>query len=99
MLVSSARVSWAGRFTDSVYARDSSLTLKDVRSPTLTVVCEACGRRERFVVAKLIHEHGDEKLTELLLALADARKPRQCGSLTDAKRYMRLAICEPLMSS
>jgi hypothetical protein len=52
--------------------RDGSLTLSDVRGPTLSVVCGPCGRRGHFNVAKLIEQHGaDAKLTDLLYALAD----------------------------
>jgi hypothetical protein len=43
-------------------------------SPTLTLVCEACGRCGRYGVAKLMAEHGDAKLTDLLVTLADCRK-------------------------
>ena len=38
---------------------------------TLSIVCESCGRRGRYAVARLIDEHGDAKLTDLLLTLAD----------------------------
>ena len=52
--------------------RDGSLTLSDVRGPTLTVVCEPCGKRGRFNVAKLIEQYGtDAKLTDLLAVLAE----------------------------
>lgn len=56
--------------------RDGSLTLSDVRSTTLSLVCEPCGLRGRYVVARLIDEHGDPKLTDLLLTLADCPKTR-----------------------
>ena len=35
-------------------------------SLTLSIVCEPCGRRGRYSVAKLMAEHGDAKLTDLL---------------------------------
>jgi hypothetical protein len=38
--------------------RDGSLTLSDVRGPSLTFVCEPCGRRGRYNVERLIAEHG-----------------------------------------
>ena len=38
--------------------RDGSLVLFDVRAPTLTIVCEPCGRRERYNVERLIAKHG-----------------------------------------
>jgi hypothetical protein len=31
-----------------------SLTLSDVKTPTLTIVCSPCSRRERYDVARLI---------------------------------------------
>jgi len=46
------------------------MILSDVRSPTLGIVCEACGRRGRYNVEKLMAEHGDAKLTDLLATLA-----------------------------
>jgi hypothetical protein len=54
--------------------QDGSLTLTDVRSPTLSIVCEACARRSRYTLARLIDEYGDEKLTQLLRTLASCRK-------------------------
>jgi hypothetical protein len=62
-------------------ARDT-LTLSDVREPTLAIVCEPCGRHGRFRVAKLIAELGDAKLTNLLQALADCQKA-QSASIRD----------------
>jgi hypothetical protein len=58
--------------------RDGALILDDVRAPVLSVVCEPCGRRERYDVQRLIKQHGwDAKLTDLLLALvADCPKRR-----------------------
>jgi hypothetical protein len=52
--------------------RNGWLTLSDVRGPTLTIVCEPCGKRARFNVSKLIEQHGaDAKLTDLLVVLAE----------------------------
>ena len=54
-----------------------ALTLADVRAPTLTIVCEPCGRRGRYNVQRLIAAHGaDAKLTELLMTLANCEKAR-----------------------
>ena len=50
--------------------RDGSLTLCDVRSTALGIVCEPCGRRGRYRVETLMAEHGDAKLTDLLATLA-----------------------------
>ena len=51
--------------------RDSALTLSDVRGPSLAIVCQSCARYRRYGVARLIEEHGDAKLTELIVTLAD----------------------------
>ena len=56
--------------------RDGALTLSDVLSPTLSIVCEPCNRRGRYNVARLVEEHGDAKLTELLVTLANCPKVR-----------------------
>jgi hypothetical protein len=56
--------------------RDGALTLLDVRGPTLAIVCQPCGRHGRYAVVRLIEEHGDAKLTELLVTLADCPKAR-----------------------
>ena len=56
--------------------RDGSLVLSDVRAQTLTIVCEPCGRRGQYNVERLMAEHGDAKLTELLQTLADCPKTR-----------------------
>jgi hypothetical protein len=45
--------------------RDGSITLSDVRAPTLSIVCEPCGVTGRYSVVKLIEQHGDAKLTDL----------------------------------
>jgi hypothetical protein len=56
--------------------RDGALVLADVRSPTLSIVCEPCGRRGRYSVAKLMEQHGDAKPTDLLHTLAECPKAR-----------------------
>jgi hypothetical protein len=57
--------------------RDGSLTLSDIREPTLEIGCERCGRHGRYNVARLIAAHGaDAKLTELLGTLANCEKAR-----------------------
>jgi hypothetical protein len=44
--------------------------LSEVRVPVLSVVCEPCGRRERYDVERLMRQYGwDAKLTDLLPAL------------------------------
>jgi hypothetical protein len=56
--------------------RGGAVTLADVREPTLAIIREPCGRRGRYNVERLMAEHGDAKLTDLLATLADCRKAR-----------------------
>ena len=45
--------------------RDGSLTLSDIREPTLAIGCGRCGRHGRYNVQQLIAAHGaDAKLTD-----------------------------------
>ena len=55
---------------------DGALILSEVRVPVLTVVCEPCGRRDRYDVERLTRQYGwDAKLTDLLAELtADCPK-------------------------
>ena len=64
--------------------RDGAFTLSDVRSPVLTVVCEPCGRRERYDVERLIRQYGwDGKLTDLLARLTVDCPKRGSASVYD----------------
>jgi hypothetical protein len=54
--------------------RDCAITIMDVRSPTLSIVCGPCDRR--YAVTKFLEEHADAKLTDLLQTLADCPKTR-----------------------
>ena len=54
--------------------RDGAVVLSDVRSLTLSIVCEPCGRRGTYNVARLMEQHGDAKLTDLLQTLANCPK-------------------------
>jgi len=57
--------------------RDGSLTLSDIREPTLVIGCERCGRHGRYNVARLAAAHGaDAKLPDLLTTLANCGKAR-----------------------
>lgn len=56
--------------------RGGAVTLSDVREPGLVIVCEPCERRGRYKVERLMAEHGDAKLTDLLTILADCPKAR-----------------------
>jgi hypothetical protein len=59
--------------------RDGSLTLSDVRGPTLGIVCEQCRRRGRYNLDGLMAQHGDAKLTDLLQTLAPRAKARSAS--------------------
>ena len=55
--------------------RDGAVVLSDVRAPTLSIVCERCGRYGRYDVQRLIAVHGaDARLTDLLQTLANCKK-------------------------
>ena len=56
--------------------RDGALTLSDVLSPTHTIVCSPCSRLARYDVERLIAQHCNSKLTDLLQTLADCQKAR-----------------------
>ena len=60
----------------SVMPRDGAITLSDVRQPAFELLCEQCGRRGRYTVAKLLAKHGNAKLPELTAQLADCPKAR-----------------------
>jgi hypothetical protein len=52
--------------------------LSDVLEPTLTVVCEPCGRRGRYNVAQLREKYGDAKLLRILeMEVPPKRSPSQ----------------------
>ena len=63
-------------YSAPIMPRDGANLLSDVRVPVLTVVCEPCGRRERYDVERLTKQNGrTAKLTDLLPALvADCPK-------------------------
>jgi hypothetical protein len=71
------------RATHGRNRRDGSMILSDVRGPTLALACEACGRRGRYNVERLIAEHSDAKLTDLRRALADCPKKAGSASVRD----------------
>ena len=56
--------------------RDGAVVLSDLRNPTLSIVC-ACGRHGN--VARLMEQHGDAKLTDLLQTLANCPKARSAS--------------------
>ena len=60
----------------SAMPRGGAVTLSDVREPALVIVCEPCERRGRYKVERLMAEHEDAMLTDLLTILADCPKAR-----------------------
>jgi hypothetical protein len=66
--------------------RDGANILSNVRVPVLTVVCEPCGRHERYDVESLKRQHGgDVKMPGLLAALvADCLRRARSVSMTGA---------------
>jgi hypothetical protein len=51
-----------------------AFTLSDVREPTLTIICEPCGRRGRYNVDRLMAKHGDAKILYVLAELTNCPK-------------------------
>jgi hypothetical protein len=73
--------------------RDGALTLSDIRGATLTIVCEPCGWRGQYNVERLMAEHGDAKLTELLVTLANCHKARSASVYDQCRAvYEGLAV-------
>jgi hypothetical protein len=54
--------------------RNGAHTLSDFLVPSLSIECEACGRRGRYNVARLIERYGDMKLPDLRHVLANCPK-------------------------
>lgn len=59
--------------------RGGAFILSDVRGLTLSIVCGPCSRRETYSVARLMEQHGDAKLTDLLQTLANCPKARSAS--------------------
>jgi hypothetical protein len=68
-----------------------AIFLSDMRVAVLTVVCEPCGRRERYDVESLKRQHGgDVKMPDLLAALvADCPETRSFKCLTPVNGTIR----------
>jgi hypothetical protein len=45
--------------------RDGAIILSDPQAPFLHLVCEPCGQRGRYAVARLLAKHGDAKPCQL----------------------------------
>jgi hypothetical protein len=56
-----------------------AFTLSDVREPTVTIVCQSCGRRGRSNVERLMAKHGDAKILFLLSELTNCPKTQSAN--------------------
>jgi hypothetical protein len=63
--------------------RDGAIILSDPQAPFLHLVCEPCGQRGRYAVARLLAKHGDAKLTDLLAAPTNCSKGTNSASIYD----------------
>jgi hypothetical protein len=54
--------------------RAGAITLADMKTPYVIVVCAPCGRRGRFAVASLIEKYGDTPMPDLLPELTKCPK-------------------------
>ena len=64
--------------------RDGAVVLSDLRNPTLSILCDPCGRRGR-----LMEQHGDAKLTDLLQTRSPiARRRARFAFMTDVGHAM-----------
>jgi hypothetical protein len=82
--------------------RDGALTLSDVRSPTLAIVCEPGGRRGRYRLDRLMAEQGDAMLPRTLsrersgcglprpesILSEDGERPTRCEMALDVERVL-----------
>jgi hypothetical protein len=67
--------------------RDGAQILYEVRGPVRSVVCEPCGRRERYDVERLTRQYGwDAKLTDLLTELVADCPKRRSISIYDRRK-------------
>jgi hypothetical protein len=70
-----------------------AFTLSDVREPTLTIVCEPCGRRGRYNVQRLAATHGNAKILYLLAELTHCPKVQSTDIYDRCKaRYEGLSV-------
>jgi hypothetical protein len=72
--------------------RDGALTRSDVLSPTLSIVCKPCNRHGRYRVARLVEEHGDAKLTELIVTLVNCPKARTASGIEACKAIAKTQV-------
>jgi hypothetical protein len=74
--------------------RDGAFILSDVRGPTLSIVCEPCGRRGAYCVAK---PHGTARRRQADRSAADARQLPK-GVLGQHPRSVQSGIRKALIS-
>jgi hypothetical protein len=63
--------------------RSGAVTLSDVISPTMHLVCKACNRRSVYSVKRLIAKHGDAKLPDLRRFLSNDCPKHQSTDVTN----------------
>lgn len=75
----------------SIVPRDGAQTLSEVPGRVLSIICEPCGRLERYDVERLTRQYGwDAQLTDLLPALVvDCPSGARSVSMTGARRRSR----------
>jgi hypothetical protein len=69
--------------------RDGAVVLSDLRSPTLSILCEPCSRRGSYNVARLMAQRGDARLTDLLQTLANCPKARSASIHDRSRRFTK----------
>ena len=71
-----------------------AIVLSDLKAPDLHFVCKSYGRRGRYAVARLMAEHGDAKLTDLLPAILNCPWTAHSTNIYDRCKavYKSLAI-------
>jgi hypothetical protein len=64
-----------------------AFTLSDLREPTLTIVCQPCGRSGRYNVERLMAKHGDAKILYLLADLTNCPKAAPANTYDRCKAH------------
>jgi hypothetical protein len=61
-------------FPRQALPRDGSVVLSDLRDRHLTIVCDLCASRGRYSVFRLMQQHSDVNLTDLLVTLVKCHR-------------------------
>jgi hypothetical protein len=64
-----------------------AFTLSDLREPMLTIVCQPCGRRGRYSVARLMEKRGDAKILYLLAELTNCPRTESANIYDRCKAH------------